>query len=123
MPIQPTAARQFPLFVVGLCLLGACRSAPEPTSTQRLATSAPAVEWDAESLHADLDCDGQLDVAQLGHRTGEVIVGIVPATGREPQVLTFAGGADQQQAICFEPARLAWVFWNSSRRRFDWWRR
>jgi len=100
--------RQFLLLVVALVLLGACRSAPEPTSIQRLSTSAPAAKWDAESLRADFDCDGQLDVAQLGHRTGEVIVGIVSATGRAPQVLTFAVGAGQQQAICGEPARLAW---------------
>jgi hypothetical protein len=100
--------RQCFLFVVALVLFGACRSAPELTFIQRLSTFAPAAKWDAESLHADFDCDGQLDVAQLGHRTGEVVVGIVPARDREPRVLTFAVGAGQQQAICAEPARLAW---------------
>jgi hypothetical protein len=100
--------RQYPLFVASLFLLGACRPAPEPTSIQRLSTSAPTATWDAESVHADLDCDGQIDVAHLGHRAGGVIVGVVPAAGREPQVLTFAVAAGSQQAICAEPVRLAW---------------
>ncbi|HEV8394545.1 MAG TPA: hypothetical protein VGQ37_09740 [Vicinamibacterales bacterium] len=47
-------------------------------------------------------------MAHLGHRTGEALVGVVPAAGREPQVLTFAVGAGPQQAICAEPMWLAW---------------
>ena len=99
--------RQLLLFVA-LVLVGTCRPSPEPTSLQRLSTAAPAVKWDVESLHADFDCYGRLDVVQLGHRTDEVIVGIVSAPGREAQVLTFAVSAGPQQAICAEPAHLAW---------------
>jgi hypothetical protein len=94
------------LLTLSVVLLGSCRSIHEP-DVKLLSSTTPDARWDAESLRADFDCDGQVDVAQLGHRAGEVIVGIVPATGREPQLLTFAVGARQHQAICAEPARLA----------------
>ena len=94
------------LVALEVVFLGSCRSIHEP-DVKLLSSTTPDARWDAESLRADFDCDGRLDVAQFGHRAGEVIVGIVPATGREPQLLTFSLGARQHQAICAEPARLA----------------
>ena len=94
------------LLTLAVVFLGSCRSIHEP-DVKLLSSTAPDARWDAESIRADFDCDGQLDVARLGHRAGEVIVGVVPVTGREPQLLTFAVGARQHQVICAEPARLA----------------
>lgn len=95
-----------------LLLIGIMSSAWQETKPGRnssvlsqLATVAKA-KWDEPGLRADFDCDGRMDVAHLGHRPKQVLVGVVRAAGGKPHVLEFAISASIQDAICSEPARL-----------------
>jgi hypothetical protein len=64
--------------------------------------------WDATSaLRGDIDCDGAADLAALGREPGKILVGVVRGSGQPPQLLSFGISANQQDAICSEPARLA----------------
>jgi hypothetical protein len=67
------------VLTLGIFLLGSCRSIHESADEKRLSSSMADARWDAESLRADFDCNGQVDVARLGHRAGEVIVRVAPA--------------------------------------------
>jgi hypothetical protein len=94
-----------PMVLAAVLVVAGCRPAPQQIALEKLSSIGLQARWDIGRLEADFDCDGQPDVAHLGRRPGEVVVGIVPAAGA-PQILAFAVDASRQQAICAEPARL-----------------
>jgi hypothetical protein len=95
---------------IALCDSGAGQPASEKSrqaALQILSKARPDIHWDSKSVVTeDIDCDGRIDHAYLGHEPGKIYVGLVRAADPKPQILEFRVSAGYQDAICTEPATL-----------------
>lgn len=84
------------------------RETPQQQALRSLSAAMPDAQWDGSSaLSADFDSDGLVDQAFLGHARGKVLVGVVRAAAKEPEILEFGVNSSAEDAICKEPAKLA----------------
>ena len=71
-----------------------------------LGEARPDVEWSLHAVSGDVDCDGDIDHARLGHSKGQVHVGIIASSAESPQVLDFTVSTMRQAAVCSDDAEL-----------------
>jgi hypothetical protein len=85
----------------------ATHEADSQAALKSLLRANPAVHWTASSAEiADFDCDGKTDTAMLGSKKGRVVIGVVWASKKPPQVFTFPIGTQTQDGFSEQPKRI-----------------
>jgi hypothetical protein len=112
---EPTFVRvsDMQIHKVVLCLMSVtviCASVhAQRTATpiDTLRQSRPSTNWNAASARtADVDCDSKPDTVILGSEKGKVVVGVVWADHRQPQLFVFPIRRDRQDGFCAVPKRI-----------------
>jgi hypothetical protein len=75
---------------------------------KRLMLADAKATWDPQSvIREDIDCDGRVDSAFVGHSDSAMYVGVVPGGGTPAEVLQFGlHGNAVQDAVCSDKAKL-----------------